>query len=137
MGLGARIGNAVANNEEQVSKSQKPRKSPSAGLTSNLWICPTSLSFTAEQDGTCKLEQWQNLLQQRRYITFSGIFRSGTQSFCVIFYCFCLYSGIWCFCLLGYILFKFCVRNTRICLYSTTTFSPSTAPLTLALAASI
>ena len=55
--------------------------------------------------------------------------------FLFIFYHVIFYISV--YILLGYILFKFCVRNTRICLYSTTTFSPSTAPLTLALAASI
>ena len=53
----------------------------------------------------------------------------------ILLFLFIFYISV--YTLLSYILFKFCVRNTRICLYSTTTFSPSTAPLTLALAASI
>ena len=53
----------------------------------------------------------------------------------ILLFLFIFYISV--YTILSYILFKFCVRNTRICLYSTTTFSPSTAPLTLALAASI
>ena len=133
MCLGARIGNAVANNEEQVSKSQNRENLRRPVPPPDLWICPTSLSFTAELDGTCKLEQ--NLLQQKHYITFSGIFRSATLSdtysvsvilYYILFFLFLFWNLVflfifhvifWYFCVIFCVIF-WCFYLYSIMLYS-------------------